>query len=275
MLETVVVQSANPLTFNISGGNPDEMLVVKSISGLTSPQVGLYVGDFSSEGSYYQGRRGERLNPVITLKMNPNYAEDVDVSDIRDLLYRTFLTPQPGSDGVKVLLKDDRRPDRYFVGYTESINTDHFSASREAQISMVAMEPVVFSDTPVVVSGLATSTLDIPYDGSSPAGIRMHLLVHVQTTVIAVNLNERSIGLLKASGIPGGWPPGTTVTINTRKAEREVRINSELSMPQIAAGYEWFQLDRPVNTFSAFGEDSIPGEVTIMDYDYRSTWWGI
>lgn len=271
MLESVVVQSANPLTLNISGANPDEMLIVKSISGLTSPRVGLYTGDYSSEGSYYQGRRGERITPVITLKMNPNYAEDVDVSDIRDLLYRTFMTPQPGSDGVRVLLKDDRRPDRFFVGYTEAIETEHFSASREVQISMVTMEPVVFSDTPVVVSGLSADSIEIPYDGSAPAGIRMHLFVQVATAAIKVTMNERTLILQKATP----WPYGTLVTINTRRSEREVRINNELSMPQIAQGYEWFQLDRPVNTLSAVGQDDTPGRVKILDYDYRSTWWGI
>lgn len=271
MLETVEVQSANPLTFNISGADPNEMLIVKSISGLTSPQVGLYTGDYSSEGSYYQGRRGERLTPVITLKMNPNYGSDVDVSDIRDILYRAFLVPQPGSDGVKVVLKDDRRPDRYFVGYTESIDTDHFSASREIQISMVCMEPVLFSDDAVNfdVPGITTTTLDIPYDGSSPAGIRLHAMVVVPTTAIVVQLNERVIGLQQVSD----WPYGTLVTINTRRSEREVRINAELSMPQIAAGYQWFQLDRPINTLTTSGES--PGDVVILDYDYRSTWWGI
>lgn len=275
MLESVVVQSSNPLTLNISGANPDEMLLLKSISGLTSPKVGLYLGDYSSEGSYYQGRRGERLTPVITLKMNPNYVDDVDLSDIRDLLYRTFMTPQPGSDGVKILLKDDRRPDRYFVGYVEDIDTDQFSSSRMATISMVSLEPVLFSDVGVAVSGLTTSTVNIPYDGSAPAGIRIHALTHVQTTAIRISLNERTMILLKASGTPGGWPPGTLVTINSRKAEREVRINSDLSMPQIASGFQWFQLDRPVNVLKALGEDETLGDVTILDYDFKSTWWGV
>lgn len=144
MLDQVVLQTANPMTLNITAADPNEILVIKSISGLTSTKVGLFTGDFSTEGSYYQGRRPEKLTPVITFKINPNYADDISVSDVRQLLYRMFYEPQPGSDGVKVILKDDKLPDLYFVGYVEDINTDQFTKSQTAQVSLVAMDSYLF-----------------------------------------------------------------------------------------------------------------------------------
>lgn len=270
MLETVVVESANPLTLHITDVDPSEMLVVKNISGLTSAKVGLFTGDYAGEGSYYQGRRGERLTPVITLKMNPDYANDVEVSDIREILYRTFYEPQPGSDGVKVVLKDDRRPDRYFIGYTEDINTDHFSKSRDAQISMVCMDPYLSSYNETTASDAqGWGSLPLTYDGSTRTGLAMTLRVNTDTNIITVDINGKKMVLL------GSFIAGQTVTINTKKGKRAIQINGTDIMAALTPESVWLQLDRPENTFKIYGADDSDGRVVMTSYSFRSAWWGI
>lgn len=271
MLETVIVQSAAPLTFNITDVDPNEILVVKSISGLTSAKVGLFTGDFAGEGGYYQGRRAEKLTPVITLKMNPDYKNDVEVSDIREMLYRTFYQPQPGSDGVKVLLKDDRKPDRYFVGYTEDINTDQFSKDTSVQISMMCMEGFLYSDAYTAGSDPAGwLTLPIAYPGTANAGIAMQVKINTATPRVTIDLNGNKMVLDRAFTV------GQVIYINTRQGEREIRFTTGGDiMAALSPASPWVQLDRPNNTIKVYGSVEGDGKAVLTAYDFRARWWGI
>lgn len=270
MLETVVVESSNPLTLNVTGADPNAMLTVKSISGLTSSKVGLFAGDYASEGSYYQGRRSERLTPVITLKMNPDYENDFELSDIRELLYRTFYEPQPGSDGVKVVLKDDRKPDRYFIGYTEDINTDQFSKSRDIQIAMQSMDSHLYSYN--LTSGadaVGWSSLPVAYDGSARTGLEMTLKINSATSTVTVDINGNLMVLNWA------FTAGQVVTINTRKGERAIRIGATDIMSAMTPASKWLLMDRPNNTIKVYGTASGDGKAVMTAYNFRSRWWGI
>lgn len=270
MLDTVVVESANPLTLHITDVDPSEMLVVKNISGLTSAKVGLFTGDYAGEGSYYQGRRGERLTPVITLKMNPDYENDFELSDIRELLYRTFYEPQPDSDGVRVVLKDDRKPDRYFVGYTEDINTDQFSSSRDVQISMICMEPYLSSYNETSgVDAVGWGSLPIVYDGSARTGLAMTFKVNAATNTLTVDLNGKKMILNRA------FTAGQIVTINTKKGQRAIQVDGTDIMAALTPTSVWHQLDRPNNTFNIYGSAEGDGRVVMTSYNFRSAWRGI
>lgn len=270
MLETVIVESVNPLTLHISDVDPSEMLVVKSISGLTSAKVGLYTGDYAGEGSYYQGRRGEKLNPIINLKMNPDYVNDFEVSDIRELLYRTFYEPQPDSDGVLVRLQDDRKPDRYFVGYTEDINTDQFSKDTSVQISMVCMDAYLFSyDETTASDAVGWSSVPVAYDGSARAGIQAEFKVNTATSVMTFDINGNKMILDYAFVV------GDIITIDTRKGMRSIQVDGVDIMAALNPASKWLVLDRPANTIKAYGAVDGDGKVVMTEYTFRSLWWGV
>lgn len=270
MLETVIVESANPLTLHISDVDPSEMFIVKNISGLTSAKVGLLTGDYASEGSYYQGRRSEKLTPVITLKMNPDYENDIEVSDLRETLYRTFYQPNPGADGVVVRLQDDRKPDRYFVGYTEDINTDQFSQSRDVQISMVCMDAYLFSyDLTTGTDAVGWGSLPVAYDGSARTGIKATFKVNTATSVLTFDINGNKMILNRAFTV------GQIVTIDTRKGQRSIKVGATDIMAALDPSSSWIGLDRPSNTIKAYGAVSGDGKVVMTSYEFRSQWWGI
>lgn len=270
MLETVIVESATPMTFNVLGADPNAMFTVKSISGLTSAKVGLLTGDYAGEGSYYQGRRGERLTPVITLKMNPDYANDIELSDLREMLYRTFYEPQPDMDGVLVRLVDDRKPDRYFVGYTEDVNTDQFSQSRDVQISMSCMESYLMSYNPTFDSDVVGwASIPIDYDGSARTGLRMDLEVKANTPVVTAEINGHKMILER------DFADGDLITIDTRKGMRSIRVGTTDIMAALTAESKFLELDRPVNQVKIYGETEGDGAATMGYYEFRSQWWGI
>lgn len=270
MLDQIVIDpdGAAPLVLNITGANPSDMLTVKSISGLTSPKVGLFTGDYAGEGSYYQGRRGEKMTPVITLKMNPQYDTDFEVSDIRELLYRYFYSI-PG-DAVKVLLKDDRKPDRYFIGYTEDINTDQFSQSRDIQISMVCMDAYIYSeDQVVIVDAAGLSSTPIDYEGSANTGINVTLKINTATSQLNLQRGSQIMRLNRAFAV------GEIVTINTVKGQRSIKVGATDIMAALDPISVWLQLDQQDNPLKSYGSVDGDGKAVMTNIAWRAAWWGI
>lgn len=270
MLTQVVIQSSSPTTLNVEDVDPDEILILKNITGLSAKGLTLFTGEFARDGGYYQGRRAGRRNPVFTFKLNPNYAEDIEVSDIRELLYKMFLQPQVGSDAVQVLLKDDRKPDRYFIGYTEDIDTEMFSKTQTAMVSMLCTDPYLRSADEISDSDVA-GWISVPlvYDGSAETGLELELKVITANSQITVDLNGQLMVLT------GTFAVNDIITINTSQGERYIRKNGVDIMASLSSASRWHALSAVANTLKVYSTVENDGKVRAMSYSYRSAWWGI
>lgn len=270
MLNQVVLGTVGVMTIDIDQVDPDEILLIKSISGLSAADLTLFTGEFARDGGYYQGRRAVKRNPVITFKMNPDYKNDVSISDIREQLYRMFLEPTPDSDGVKVLLKDDRRPDRYFIGYTETINTDMWAQEQTAQVSMLCVDPYLKSnDLTTDTDAVGWTSLPLEYDGSAATGLDLWLKVINATTEINIDLNGVKMTL------EGSFAPADIIQVNTVTGSRAIRQNGSDVMASLTGGSRWLQLNQQFNTLKVYGSVEGDGDVVLNTYTYRSSWWGI
>jgi hypothetical protein len=259
------------MTLNIDDADPSEILILKSISGLTPPDVNLFTGDFAQKGGYYQGRRATKRNPVFKFKLNPDYANDIEVSDIREILYRQFLEPQATTDGLQVLLIDDRKPDRYFICYTENFPTDIFSASPEAQISTVCVDPSLYSAVQTTASNPAGwVSVPVTYEGSMDTGIEVHLKVFSATTTVTLENNGVVMQLVKAAG----FAVNDVIYINTKIGSRAITVNGVDSMA-LLQGASWIQLSQASNTLQGYGSVAGDGKALVTDYTYRAEWWGV
>lgn len=272
MLTQVVLQTANPMTFEIAAADPDEIIILKSISGLSPADVTLFTGDFSKNGGYYQGRRVGTRNPVFNLKLNPDYENDIEVSDIREMLYRQFLEPQPNSDGVQVLLVDDRKPDRYFIGFTEKFPADIFEQSTKAQISMLCVDPMLKSALETTDSN-PTGWVSVPvaYDGSADTGIEVTMKVAVADTQMTLENNGMEMKLVKATD----FAVDDVIYINTKQGERQITLNGVDVMALLTGDSTWITLNQSGNTLQAYGTVPSDGFAVVTDYTYRSEWWGV
>lgn len=272
MLTHVILQTANPMTFNIDAVDPDEIIVLKSISGLSPADVTLFTGEFAKNGGYYQGRRVSKRNPVFNLKLNPDYANDVEVSDIREMLYRQFLEPQAESDGVQVLLKDDRKPDRYFIAYTENFPADIFAEKPTAQISTICVDPMLKSALETIGTN-PTGWVSVPvaYDGSADTGIEVTMKVAAAGTQMTLENNGREMKLVK--GTP--FAIDDLIYINTKQGERQITLNGVDVMALLTGDSSWITLNQAGNTLQAYGTIPADGDVVVTDYAYRSEWWGV
>lgn len=286
MLTQVIVQGANPTTLKVEDIVSTEILILKSITGLSPEGITLFTGDYARDGGYYQGRRIGKRNPVFTFKLNPNYASDIEVSDIRELLYQLFLEPNAvtdvisnlpvNQDGVKVLLDDDRRPDRYFVGYTESINTEMWAKSQEAQVSMVCVDPYLRSDALTSASNPAGwVSVPLTYDGSAATGLIAQVKVTTNTTTVILNLN----GLLMTLTHPTGFLVNDIIDINTTIGSRSIKLTRAAVttdiMAMLTGSPVWLTLNALANTFQVYGSVIADAKAKVLSYSYRSAWWGV
>lgn len=270
MLQQVVLETANPMTLEIGNANPDEILILTSISGLSPADVTLFTGEFARSGGYYQGRRVAMRNPVFNFKLNEDYANDIDISDVRDILYRQFYEPQADADGVQVRLVDNKRPDRYMICFTEKFPTEIFSQYPTASISTICVDPYLKSvDETVGTSPGGWLSLPLIYDGSADIGMQLTLSVKADTTDIWV-LNN----MTQSMHLEGDFENGDEITINTMLGQRSIQRNGVDIMAALTADSNWIYLTQAANFLKAYGSTPSDGVATITEYRYRSEWWG-
>jgi len=273
MLQQVVLETTPPVTLDIESVDPSDIIVVKSISGLDPADVTLFTGEFARAGGYYQGRRPGARNPVFNLKLNPDYAADIEVSDIREMLYEWFFDPSPTSDGLKVVLKDDRKPDRYFIGYTEKLPAGIFEQSPSAQVSMICTDPWLYSNTTVVGNdAVGWTSVALPYAGSARNGLQMTLLVKTATNTITVDIDGVLMTLTKT--VP--FAVNDVVIINTVEGARSIRQNGSDIMASLTPASKWHSLRKgSTNLAKVHGGVESDGKVVMTSFSYQEAWWGI
>lgn len=270
MLTEVIIQTSTPTSLKINDVSPDEILILKSISNLSSVKVTQFTGDFAREGSYYQGRRAETRNPVFDFKINPNYAEDISASDIRELLYRMFMEPQRNSDAVQVLLKDDKLPDRYFIGYTETLEADAWVKELGAQVSLNTVDAYLRSaEISQREQELGWFSLPITYEGSADTGLEMTVKLLASTSEVTIR-NEADF-----MNFEYDFVEGDILSVNTTPGSREVLINGEDSMIALTSASTWLQLREQQNLIEVHGAAANDGKAALTSYSYRAAWWGI
>lgn len=277
MLTSIIVGTTSPTEFKIEDADPNEILIVKSITGLTGPDVTLFTGDYAGDGGYYQGRRAGAMHPTITFKMNPDYANDIEVSDIRKMLYKMFREPAATSDGVQVVLKDDRDPDRYFIAYTDKIDTEPFSQTQTAQVSMVSVYPYLLSVTPVdVVNAGGFSSVPITYDGTADVGFYVKTKIVTAVNTVTIDLNGVTMQIVNPTG---NFAVNDIIEVSTVMGSRYIRkttsgVTTDI-MAMLTSTSTWLQLNTASETLKVYGTAVADGKAVGTEYKYNSTWWGI
>jgi len=272
MLTEAIIQTSTPTSLKIEGADQDDLLILESISNLSRVQNSLYLGEFAREGGYYQGRRRNQLNPVFNFRLQPDYANDVMASDIREMLFDMFLEPQRDSDMVTVHLLDDRKPTRLFTGYTETIESEIFAKELKAQVSLLttdnylrSIEEETFSNP----SGFFSTTVD--YQGSADTGWAFDLEVLVNTASLTVVVDNNTMTL------DGPWVDGDKLHVNTQEGFRTImRVPSGIEDAGAMTGpSRWHLLKKGGNLVTVYGTAPGDGKVAMIGYSYREAWWGV
>lgn len=274
MLTEAIIQTSPPTSLKINGADQDDLLILESISNLSRVQNSLYLGEFAREGGYYQGRRRQQLNPVFNFRLQPDYANDVMASDIREMLYDMFLEPSRDSDMVTCHLVDDRKPTRLFTGYAETIEAEVFAKELRAQISLLTTDNYLRSveETSVVEElGNGWFNAQIDYLGSAETGFSFDLEVLVATPSLTIAGDRETMVL------DGPWSVGNQIHVNTQEGFRTIKMipSGVEDLGSLTGPSRWITLRKGQNLIDIYGTALGDGKVAMMNYAYRDAWWGV
>lgn len=278
MLTQIDVECDNPFYMSVLGANPRDSLILKKITGLGPSDVDLFVGDYSRDGGTYNGRRVTKRNPVLYIKLNPNFANGETMDGWRDILYKAFMDPFVNGDDVTIVFHDDIKPDRMITGYTEKFDGEVFEADTDVQISMICPDPYLrdVSETVVLPPEGVTGWQTVPftYSGTAEAGFEVTILVQATTTTLTLDNNGKQMVLTYAS-----FQPDDTVYINTKPGERQIKLTrAGVDYDILYALYSespWLDLHSQSNNLQIYGTDVNNVVAAVTNLTYTQLWWGV
>ena len=286
MLTAVGIQGEVEMIIPILGIGPRESILIRKITGLSPADINLFVGDYSRDGGFYQGRRVGKRNPVITLDLNPNPALGETVSGLRELLYRVFLNPMIDKDYVQLNLYDDLGRILTTRMYAEKFEGELFDVDTTLQISTIAPDPYLYESTPIVLDTPgAWTNFVFPYTGTAETGLKMTIDITASCTNLTVNLNDRIFQIAGYSFIPGD-----VVSINSVRGQSSLTVKHtsdvvESLLGRLTSASEWPELHSRFNTGPVDSEnqsisvyESLPSDpvvATIRDITFTQAYWGI
>jgi hypothetical protein len=276
LLTQIDVNSENAFYVPIQGATPKDSLLVRNITGLTPPDINLFIGDYSRDGGIYQGRRVGNRNVVITMTLNPNPALGETVSGLRELLYKTFIDPLVEADFLQLNLHDEQGRVRYVVGYTEKFEGAIFDADTSLQISLICPDPYIRdSDETVLTNASGWTTVPFVYGGTAETGFVATVSIIGTTPTITLDNNGKTMVINRA------FVAGDVVTINTTPGSRSIMLAPAAGGPAVSilanltTTSSWLLLHSQANTFKIYGTDQTTLPATVTSLRFRQAYWGV
>lgn len=274
MLTRIDILSENSFYIPILGVTPKDSLLLYKVTGLNAADVNLFIGQYSRDGGYYQGRRVDKRNVVVTLELNPNFALGESVSGLRDMLYKAFLDPQTTADNLKILLRDDEGRVRYLTGYAEKFETDIFSADTMCQISLICPDPFIRdNEATVLTSSSGWVTVPFTYGGTAETGFEVEIHLTANTPTLTLSNNGRTMVLTNS------FLTGDIVRINTNRGSRSIKLTrggvTTSLLGKLSNTSPWLELHSQSNVLKVYG--ALPTNIiaSVKKLEYTAAYWGV
>lgn len=266
---------ATPREFTIGGVDPDDTIILKSISGLTPSDATLFTGDYAGNGGYYQGRRFGGRNVVFNFKLNPDYSVGGrSVSSLRQELYSMFIEPTYYQDYLQVFLYDDEEDPRTVNVYYDKYQGDIFSQDTSVQISTQCVDPYIIGQF-IQYFAPSGGVLSVPvqHNGTAPTGLQVNVVANVTTTQFSVDFWGKKmtyVGDVQAGDI------FTIITEDGNQAITRYRAPNIVSvLGGLTADSQWLTVNKGLGTLRAYGPAVGDGKMAITGYHFTEKWLGV
>lgn len=274
MITRVDILSENAFFIPILGVTPKDSLLIQKIIGLNAADINLFIGEFARDGGYYQGRRVQPRNVVITLELNPDPAKNETVSGLRDMLYKAFLDPHPTSDNLKILFYDDEGRSRTINGYVEKFETDIFSVETLCQISIVCPDPYLRdNESTILSSDTGWITVPFTYSGTSETGFEIEIEITGNTPTLTLSNNGRTMVFTHAFLV------GDKIRINTNRGARSLTMTrggvTTSILGKLSYNSTWLDLHSQANLLKVYGATEETIVAAVKELEYTTAYWGI
>jgi hypothetical protein len=177
VLQKIELFSSNPSAPELPLGGfmpSDDPVQVRSIDGLGPVKAEVASSAFATgRGELYQGSSVGKRNIVMTLGLNPDWAEQT-MSNLRQKLYR-YLLPQAWT---KLRFFSDYLPVVDIEGIVESFEPNIFSQDPEVQVSILCHKPDFIEADAISYEGVVddgATELEFEYVGSVNTGLELRI----------------------------------------------------------------------------------------------------
>lgn len=248
-------QSAPILPLSDFGPQTD-LLQVRDISGLGPAKANVNTVPFGSvDGSSYTGGMVETRNILITVGLNPDWA-DWSMEALRRLLYAYFMPKHP----VRLVFhSNDEMPTVEITGITETVEPSLFSKDGEFVVSVLCPDPYFTTVEPIIVAGSTTYTsgpVEIEYKGTEETGFNFKLVEAAPPAPWWGNFKMKNL-VDEHFVVPIIVNASSYFVLNTVASQKYVQtvergsgiITNLLSIVQ--PGSKWLKLQPGPNTFEA------------------------
>jgi hypothetical protein len=150
----------------------NEVIQIRDIQGLGPVKSEVAKAPYATgRGELFQGSSTGTRNIVLSLGLNPNWAEQTMVS-LRQLLYRYFMP----ETWATLRFFSDELPVVGIRGVVESFEPNLFSSDPEVQISILCPKPDFIDLATTLITGTTSATpLSVAYMGTAPSGFQLRI----------------------------------------------------------------------------------------------------
>ena len=131
---SIRLEGLNDIDLYLSNADPSDPYILKSAEGLGPPEIDISIAATRHMDGYYKGRNAQYREIVLTIGLNPNYRDNITVSDLRSRLYG--LLSAGSSDSIDVVIIDDDKRLMRTTGYIKKMEIVPFSANPEVQLTI-------------------------------------------------------------------------------------------------------------------------------------------
>lgn len=177
MFSKLVVANERGGELTLSLRDVSEGFIIEDITGLDPVKASIVSSGYAQiDGAQFQASRRDVRNIMLRLGLSPDYATDT-VTSLRQRLYSFFMPKEK----LRLQFFMDTGMTLTSEVTVESFNTDHFTKTPSATISMIDFNPDFYEDLMVVVPGMtsedgATNMVEINYTGSTKTGFLFNLV---------------------------------------------------------------------------------------------------
>lgn len=242
--------------------------ILKSAEGLGPPEINVFIAQSSGMDGYYKGRETQYREIVLSVALNPNYRENVTVSDLRSELYG--LLSSGFSDSIDIIIvNEDGIELMYTTGYIKKMEVVPFSATPEVQITITCVKSY-FEASNGIHASLNPSEYqqEITNEGTAETGFVLTVVCQYETGRFDLVDNRGKQTLIQFD-----FKMDDILTIDSRAGSRSVSLERDDGVENIiyamSMDSDWLTLYNGYNriySYSGFRWD---------DLYYVPRYWGI
>lgn len=249
-------------------------LMLDSIEGLDPVKATIVTTSFAGQdGGEYQSSRREERDLKLKISLEPDYALEETVRQLRKRLYKTFM---PKAAVQLTFHTTDENP-WIINGRVEDFNNDQFSSEPTVDIDIRCSNPDFIDPIPVKVSGNSVSNTNeflVPYDGTVESG--MKFVIKPNRNLAAFTIYHRAPdGMSRSMDFAGALINGDTLTITTSHGAKGAVLKRSTTESSLLWGIDprstWFELQNGDNYFRVFAT----GAAIPFDMEFINRYGGL